>query len=277
MRSSTLIRAYQRSRFLRNVMLVAFGMFVLATLLWVVPWVPFGLTSEDYDSGAGVTVALAFGAWIAAFGALYLRDRSNRYEQTLVTWSSVHDELGDLRRREYLYERAIIECVRAGRSGVPFGVFAARFTTNETVNAAETATALEALAGLIRQSDSLAALGPQEVGVLGAGMGAREAPAFAYRLKSTLEKATGAIDNDQVSVGWAIWGSDGMDAGTLVGVARSRMQRKTALREWAREIDREADDDDDASSAREDDATEPGYLRVVKPLGAPDHRDEPAA
>jgi len=239
MRSSTLIHAYQRTRFLRNVMMVAFTFLFVGTLLWVVPWVPWGLTSENYDSGAGVTVALAFGAWIAGFGAVYLRDQSNRYEQTLVTWSSVRDELGDLRRREYFYERAVIECMRSDRTGISFGVFAVRFGSGESVNSAETATALEALAGLIRQTDSLAALGPQEVGVIGAGMGNREAPAFAYRLKGTLEMATGASDGDQVSVGWSIWGTDGIDAGALVGLARSRMQRKTALREWAHEMDQD--------------------------------------
>jgi hypothetical protein len=274
MRSSKLIYDYQRTRLLRNVMLVAFGMLFAATLLWVLPWVPWGLTSDDYPEDAGVAVALAFAAWIMGFGAVYLRDQSNRYEQTLVTWSSVHDELGDLRRREYFYERAIIECMRSERTGVSFGVFAVRFGQGETVNSAETATALEALAGLIRQTDTLAALGPQEVGVLGAGMGSREAPGFAYRLKSTLERATGAGDSDQVSVGWAIWAVDGMDAGELVGLARSRLQRKSALREWAREV--EDGEPPDLADYGEDEPEVTSHLRVVKQSSG-DHRDKPAA
>jgi len=274
MRSSTLISAYRRARVLRNVMLVAFGLLFTATLLWVLPWVPWGLTNEDYPEGAGVAVALAFGAWIAGFGAVYLRDQSNRYEQTLVTWSSVHDELGDLRRREYFYERAIIECMRSERTGISLGVFAVRFGAGESVNSAETATALEALAGLIRQTDSLAALGPQEVGVLGAGMGSREAPGFAYRLKSTLERATGAPDSDQVSVGWSIWGVDGTDAGTLVGLARSRMQRKTALREWAREV--EDGEPPDLADYGEEEREGTSHLRVIRQT-SPEHRDKPAA
>jgi hypothetical protein len=213
-------------------MLAAFGILAGTALLWALPWVPWGLTSEDYSSGAGIAIGLVCGAWIAAFGAVYLRDQSNRYEQTLVTWSSVHDELGDLRRREYFYERVVIECTRSDRTNVPFSIFAVRFG-GEGVNSAEVATALEALGGLVRQTDSLAALGPQEVGVLGAGMGNREAPAFAYRLKSTLERATEAEDGDQVSVGWAIWDIDGTDAGSLLGLARSRMQRKVASRQAA--------------------------------------------
>jgi GGDEF domain-containing protein len=278
MRSSTLIHAYQRARFLRNVMLVAFGILFAATLLWVMPWVPWGLTNEDYPEGAGVAVALAFGAWIAGFGAVYLRDQTNRYEQTLVTFSSVHDELGDLRRREYFYERAVIECMRSERNGVSFGVFAIRFGMGESVNSAETATALEALAGLIRQTDSLAALGPQEVGVVAAGMGSREAPGFAYRLKSTLEKATGATDSDQVSVGWAIWLTDGFDADTLVGIARSRMQRKSSLREWARELDSDLDEPDETATSGgqgRDDTAANGHLRVMPK--SQDRRDESAA
>jgi plasmid stabilization system protein ParE len=244
MRSSTLIHAYQRTRFLRNVMLVAFGAMLAVTLLWVIPWVPWGLTEEDYNSEAVVAVTFGFGAWIAAFGFVYLRDQANRYEQTIVTWSSVHDELGDLRRREYLYERTVIECMRAERTGVSFGVFAIHFGIGENVNSAQTATALEALAGLIRQTDSLAALGPQEVGVIGAAMGNREAPGFAYRLKSTIEMATGSQNSDLVSVGWAIWGTDGADADALFGLARSRMQHKTFLREWAHEVDGQEEAED---------------------------------
>lgn len=264
-------------------MLGLFGVMCVGTLLWVLPWVPIGLTRDDYNSDAGLAVALAFGALLCALGAVYFRDKSNRYEQTLVTWSSVHDELGDLLRREYFYERAEIESVRADRSGVSFGVFAVRFSPNENAGSAETANALEALAGMIRQTDSLAALGPQEVAVLGAAMGTREAPGFAYRLKSTIEKATGATD-DQVSVGWAIWGTDGTDAGTLLGLARSRMQRKNTLREWAHAADEK--DADRTPSVMEEKAAlseerEEGgpYLRVVKPLSSGDetHGDTTAA
>ena len=284
MRSSTLIHDYLRSRFLRNAMLAIFAAMTTVTLLWVVPWVPWGLTVEDYDAEAVGAVALGFGAWIAAFGFVYLRDQTNRYEQTLLTWSSVRDELGDLRRREYLYERTVVECMRAERTGVSFGVFAVHFGAGENVNSAQTATALEALAGLIRQTDSLSALGPQEVGVIGSAMGNREAPAFAYRLKSTIEMATGSKDSDQVSVGWAIWGTDGADADTLVGLARSRMQHKTTLREWAHEIDAQQPEPgavtDEAAVSGSSEAPTPeagddtidsgpapknGRLRVVKP------------
>ena len=231
MGSNPLIQAYQRVRFLRRVMLVAFAFMSIGTLLWVLPWFPWGLTAKDYESTATLPVALAFGAWISAFGAVYLRDQGNRYEQTLVTWSSVHEGLGDLRHREYFFERVVIECMRSERTGIPFGIFTARFGTG-VGHSAETAAALEALGGLVRQTDSLASLGPQEIGVLGAGMGHREAPAFGYRLKGMLETSTGADNDEQVNVGWAIWGIDGDDAGSLVGLARSRMQRKSALREY---------------------------------------------
>ncbi len=269
MRSSSLVQSYRRANFLRKVMLVVFGFMSIGTLLWAMPWTPWGLSSEDYDSTAAVPVAMAFGAWISAFGAVYLRDQSNRYEQTLVTWSSVHDGLGDMRRREYFFERVVIECMRSDRSDIPFGIFTARFGTGENIDSAETATALEALAGLVRQTDTLAALGAQEIGLLGAGMGHREAPAFAYRLKSMLETTMGARSDEQVNVGWAIWGTDGRDATELIGVARSRMQRKSALRELGLAVDAINEVEDEAPNTVDESIT-----RLPTQIG---HRDDTAA
>lgn len=267
MRSSSLIKSYQRARFLRRVMLAFFVAMTVGTLLWAVPWVPWGLRTDDYNASAAIPVALGFGAWLSAFGAVYLRDQSNRYEQTLVTWASVHDELGDLRPREYFFERVVMECTRSDRSEVPFGVFAMRFGAGEEMHAADTATVLETIGGLMRQSDSLAALGAQEVGVLGVGMGQREAPAFAYRLKSSLENVLPGHE-DQVNVGWAIWGVDAKDAGSLVGIARTRMQRKTATRALGRTV-------------QPDELSAPDAANVIEPMGTivdiASRRDDSAA
>ena len=63
------------------------------------PWLPYGLSEEDYNSKVQFFVILILMAVCLGFAAVYLRDISNRVEQTMMTWNSVNDGLGDLRRR----------------------------------------------------------------------------------------------------------------------------------------------------------------------------------
>ena len=233
MHSSALIKAYQRSCLLRKVMLVAFGLLLAATLLWVVPWVPWGLRTEDYSAGAGVAVALACGSWVAAFGAVYLRDQSNRYEQTLVTWSSLRDGFGDLRRREYFFERVVIECTRSE----PLRHSLRRLSQCDSARAGASPAPKpprRSKPWVVSSVRPIASLrwDRRKSASSGAGMGNREAPAFAYRLKSTLERAMTTVDGDQVSVGWAIWGVDGKDAGSLVGLRAAACSTRPLSESW---------------------------------------------
>jgi GGDEF domain-containing protein len=212
-------------------MLAIFVVTATGTLLWAVPWFPWGFTEDDYEAKDLIPIGLIAGAWLSAFGVVYLRDRSIRYEQTLVTASSVRDGLGTLHSTDYLYDRITIECMRSEHSEVPFGVFAARFGAGDKAPPVELSAVLEAISRLVRQSDSLATLGRQEAGVVCVAMSGREAPAFAFRLKSLLERTVGAADEEAVSVGWAIWGVDGRDPESLIGQARTSMQRKATTRE----------------------------------------------
>ncbi len=233
MRPKSLLHAYQRARLLRLVLAVTFVVTAAGTLLWALPWVPWGLTKDDYNLSDAIPFALAIGAWLSAFGVVFLRDQGNRYEQTLVTWSSIHDGLGNLRTGDYLFDRITVECMRSEQTADPFGVFTARFGTGDGASTVDLEPVLEAISRLVRQTDSLAMLGRQEVGVLCINMSGREAPAFAFRLKSLLESTVAPGGEHPVNVGWAIWDIDGRDPESLVGQARTSMQRKATTRELA--------------------------------------------
>ena len=185
--SSELLRTYKRAVLWRKTMLICFSLIFIAVVFWAIPWLPYGLSVEDYDSRTLLLVGLMVMASLTAFGAVYHRDLSRRIEQTLVTWSSVHDGLGDLRKREYFYDRIVIECDRAAGSGSQFTVVTMRLenTDHDEKKAAQLSEqALAILAPTAKESDCLAILGPREIGMLAPDVDAKQALAFSQRLRS---------------------------------------------------------------------------------------------
>ena len=224
MRSSSLISAYKRARHFRKAMLVTFFAVFIATLLYAIPWLPYGLTVEDYDQRLTVLILLVMAAAVSAFGAVYLREASMRMQQTIDTYATVQEGLGDLRRREYFYERIVYECDLAEARRGEFAVIALRLEERPTSSLTEgkLAEAIGALEPMIREQDCVAALGPHEIGVLAPRIRVVDAEAFAERLRARLE-ATPWDRPMKVLAGWAVYPLDARDAGPLVGVARKRM------------------------------------------------------
>jgi GGDEF domain-containing protein len=209
-------------------MLVCFSMVFVAILFWAIPWLPYGFSVEDYDSRLMLLVGLIVIASITAFGTVYHRDLGRNIEQTLATWTTVHDGLGDLRRREYFYDRIVIECDRAAGNGSQFAVVTMRLDTadkgDKKLNQLS-GQAVSILLPLAKESDCLSVLGPREIGILAPDVDVRQAPGFAEKLRSLVIEG---VDNPgtEVRVGWAVYGVDAMEAGGLVGFARERLQGK---------------------------------------------------
>jgi GGDEF domain-containing protein len=223
-RSATLLRSYNKALLLSRLMLTAFFVGYVATLVWTIPWFPGGLSTEDYDARTAPLLFLLFFASATAFGAVYLRDRRRRIEQTLLTWNSVHDGLSDLRRREYFYDRIVIECERARTRQSQFTVAVLKLGgEGKTPGAQQVSRALSALEPLVKEHDCLASISPHEIGVLAPQVTEREAAAFTGKIEALVTAAFGADPNGaSVQAGYAIFGRDATDAGELVGTARSR-------------------------------------------------------
>jgi GGDEF domain-containing protein len=227
--TSSLLKSYQRAVFWRKLMLVAFGVIFVAILFWAIPWLPYGLSVEDYNDRLTLFIALILMASVTAFGTVYQRDLSHRVEQTLFTWSTVHDGLTDLRQREYFYDRIVIECERSKASGNDFSVIALRVGETAGAGGSEglsSEDALRALQPIIKDSDCLAALGPHEIGVLVPRLSRDQVPSFAERLRSLLEMAS-SDPALRIRVGWAVYPRDAEEAGSLVGLAREMLLGKS--------------------------------------------------
>ena len=137
----------------------------------------------------------------------------------MMTWTSVHEGLGDLRRREYFYERIVLECERAEKQGKEFSIVVLRLHEPEETSAVE--STLELFEQMVKEFDCMAVLGPHEVGILAPRVGATDAQRVAKHLSGLL--ATAAGPETYVVSGWSIYGRDARDAGTLVGIARQRL------------------------------------------------------
>ena len=225
--SSALIYSHQRALFWRRLTLAAFFTLFGATVIWIIPWVPYGLGKEDYNRDTSLLIALMLLATSSAFAAVYLRETSRRIEQSMLAWSSVSNELNDWRRREYFLERAGLECSRARSENEQFAIFSLRISAQFGDEDDNVLRSIQALERLVPDYDSLSSLGPQEIGVLSRDFGKRDARAIAQHFVQTLIDAF-PEESGEVSVqsGWAVYGKDADEAGALVGIARERLMRE---------------------------------------------------
>lgn len=224
--SSVLLRSYQKALFWRRLILAGFFTVFIATLLYTLPWIPYGLSEDDYNSRIFFLMFLMLLATVLALGAIYLRDISNRVEQTMLTWTTVNDGLSDLRRREYFFDRIVLECSRATTTGEAFTVIAMRLTVPEQSDNEKISRAIRALEPVVREFDCLSSLGPHEIGVLAHGIEHGEADTICQHLAQIVADAFPDHPGEsEVIAGYAVFNQDSTEAGALIGIARERLMR----------------------------------------------------
>jgi GGDEF domain-containing protein len=176
---------------------------------------------EDYNSRVAMMMLLAGCAALFAFIAVRMRDKIRRVESTYVTMSSVHDRLTDLRRREYFYDRLLLECDRARQSGVPFSVVVLRAGTDDgaTFETTPVQRVVEVLEPLAKEYDWLAPIGVQEVALFAPHLTSEAASAFADDLLARVGASLG-LPGVRLTAGFATYGPGLDEAGDLLGQAR---------------------------------------------------------
>ena len=116
----SLYRSYFRALYLARMTRVVFWATFVYFLIWALPWLPGGLSPEDYTKEFVATLVfggfcLALGLSAGAAGAALRRRR-----ETLVAWAFLHDETTGLYNRRYFYDRLSLECERSHRFGLSF-------------------------------------------------------------------------------------------------------------------------------------------------------------
>lgn len=233
-------RYYRWSRLSRLTMA---GCFVFAVIffVWLVPWFPSGLDTQDYTNEFSFTIYLLAGVLVMGGMALAFRAKARRSRDNLIVWSALYDETTGLRSRSYLYDRLSLECERVERSGEDFSLLVLQIRLAPASAGAPPTlsnTALEHVAalinGLTHPTDSVALLSGSELAVLAIGVPQAQRQALLERLRAPiaeeLPRHLKRPANIEVLGGAATYGVEGQDPGALVQAARAaaRPQRTHA-------------------------------------------------
>jgi len=224
----------RRSRFL----VVAFWTAMLYFLFWAIPWLPGGLSEEDYTRQ--VTLTLGLGSVCAALGvgALVVREHLRRTREALLAWRTVYDDATGLYNRRYFYDRLSLECERARRQGATFSLILMRLEHGTGPGCGPSAGALRRLAAALaraaRSNDLVAQLGGGELAVVVMGASSKMVPQVADRLRSALEGSL--VDSGHrlnLRLGAATYGARARHPSTLLREARRSLSAKPSSEEAA--------------------------------------------
>jgi len=239
------LRILKVSRLLR----AAFWTMMAFFLFWSIPWLPGGLSAEDYNRRLALTLILAGCVFLIGATVLTLREVLRRLEEALVAFNAVYDNTTGLYNRRYFCDRLSLECERAHRQGNPFSVLLFRFepeAVGRKDNAETTLRLLaDALAREARSSDLVAVLGANELAVAAIAIDKNTAHEVGQRLRLAVETVLHERMEIKVArpvqLGISEYPSDGSNAAALLRLARESMGQMEAERESEPErIDTEA-------------------------------------
>ncbi len=215
--------------------MAAFWTVAVLFFLWAIPWLPAGMSVEDYSAQVAFTFSLLGGCALLGGAAMTLRAIAHRRREALVAWTTVYDETTGLRNRRYFLERLRLECEQAAERSSDFALilFALRPTGGPSVQqdqstAAALRSAGKVLAGHTRLSDMVAVIGPRELVVLTPGLGPGVAEPTAHRLSRILlreveEWADKPQKHPGLRVGVAVFGGETTEPAALLRAARSQL------------------------------------------------------
>jgi diguanylate cyclase (GGDEF)-like protein len=216
-----------RSRLLGTAFWVAMAYFLFWSIPWfrAIPWLPGGLTTEDYTERVSLTLILAAFCGVLGVGTLILRDHLLRTREALLAWTAVYDEVTGLYNRQYFFDRLSLECERARRQGTTFSLFLMRFEPSTGQGRGPGSNALRHLGAVLtetmRSNDLVALLGGNELAVVAMGVPRKDAPLVVQRLEAALE---GSLAGLNLRMGVATYSARTRNAGTLLRFARASVK-----------------------------------------------------
>lgn len=230
-RATSVYRRYTRWSRLSRFALLAFVIFSGVALIWLVPWFPSGLESQDYTPQFAFTVYLLGGMALIGMCALGLRELARRDRETLMVLGTVYDEETGLHNRTYLYDRLALEATRAERLNYVFSllVFQIRLGRPGRKAPALPKGAVQTIANCVSKlthaTDLVALLSDSELAVLAIGVDQKTRKGLIERLRHAIAGELPGLVEDtsliDVKAGTATFGVDGTDATTLVQAART--------------------------------------------------------
>lgn len=207
--------------------MVGFAITAILFLLWAIPWLPSGLSTEDYTPQVAFTLYLILGTALLGLTALLLHHLARRRQATLMAWSAVYDQKTGLHNRAYLYNLLSLECDRSLESKSTFSLLVFQFHgagDGPATSPDNLRSLAEVIRRTIRSNDVVALLGDTELAVLAFDLKRKQRTALINKVKKlilgSLPKLTGSKDI-QVLAGVATYGAEGEEPGAIIQAARA--------------------------------------------------------
>ena len=230
-------RTYRRWLQLKRILLAAFASMAGLFCLWVIPWLPSGLDTEDYTPELEFTTYLLVGVALTALLAIAAQEFVRRQREALLAWSSIYEGVTGMHNRAYLYERVSLECERARLDAGVFSILVLRVKLGDKPpTSLLTDAALQGVAELVKslthRTDVVALLSRNEFAVLAVGADEEGSRAVLKRLERAARVELSSYPEKEVAIdvqgGAATFGMDGTEANVLIQAARAAAMRAAA-------------------------------------------------
>jgi len=204
----------------------------VALAIWAMPWVPVGMTRDDYSPRVVAALLLAMGSTLMWLAAAFTWGLAGADRQLVEILHSLLGRRARLRNRHQFYNRLARECRRARRERrSSLSLFLVRLSTGED---REGNRALEhvahALMAAVRSSDVVGIAGDSEIGILAIGAGGKALEIIGARLRRALAAALAELSEDaaatsvpEASLGVSTLGPDATEPGHLLVAARASL------------------------------------------------------
>lgn len=213
----------------------AAAVMAVALALWVIPWVPIGMTQDDFSPAVRVALALATGSALMGFLAFLTREPASTEGDVAEVWRSLLGKGVRLRNRRQFGYRLARECVSAQRDRrLSLSLILMRVSPGDDDNDLGRRDALDhivhALALTVRSSDVIGIAGIDEIGVLAISADAEVREVIRARFERALiaalvewRGAKASRKAPMVSLGASTLGLED-DPDTLVAAARQALR-----------------------------------------------------
>ena len=224
------VRAYRQSKALASLFTMGAAALAVVLAIWAMPWVPVGMTRDDYSAHLLVALALAMGSILMALIAAFTRGLASGHVQLAEIWHTLLGKRVRLRNRQQFCNRLARECHRAQRERrSSLSLILVRVSEGEDRDGEQ---ALEhvahALMAAMRSSDVVGMAGDNEIGILAIGADAKALEIISVRLKRALAAALVEFTEDRLAtnvpealLGASSWGPDGAEPDSLLTAARA--------------------------------------------------------
>ncbi|MDI6856823.1 MAG: diguanylate cyclase [Dehalococcoidia bacterium] len=225
-------RSYHRVSRWSRVATALFWILILVIVLWLIPWLPLGLSSTDYSPEVLLAFVLLGLCPAVTATVLLTKGIVKQRREALAAWSSIYDAQTGLRNREYFFERLKVQC-QLGRELAEYRVGLILVKVEEPVRdgsgmgpADEKVFRLlgMSIANQMRPSDLVAVIDEKEIGILVSAASPTGLEIVSERIRRCLGKevetmARGYGSRLMIEMG-IVSGDDGADPDSLLEAAR---------------------------------------------------------